>query len=132
MRWIRRAALVVALAACAPYPPAPPPGNPQAQCDHARWVVSAAGDSLPDPWEFRCPGDADGDEALAVYNSQTHERFVVIGYPALDDDDGGVWLRYVVAHEFCHARAFEGLESNPWLDENATDACAARYGFPRP
>jgi hypothetical protein len=31
-------------------------------------------------------------------------------------------LRHVVAHEFCH--------SNGIRDEQAADACAARYGFP--
>lgn len=109
---------------------APGPGNPQAQCDYARWTVAETGDQLPAGWDFRCP-DPTWHDGMTVAMPDGH-HFVAIGYGSLDDDDGGAWLLYVTAHESCHARGYAGLEPDTWDSEQAADACAARYGFARP
>lgn len=41
--------------------------------------------------------------------------------------DPSLW-DYVVKHERCHARSYEGLEPQAFTDELATDECAARQG----
>lgn len=132
MRKAALLALPLVLAAACAMPPPPPPGHPTQQCDNARARVGLKGDVLPDGWVWLCPGTPDTGNGFTWYIPSTGERGVVIGPLALDDNDGGVWLRYVVAHELCHARLFEGQEPGDWRSEADAEACNTRYGFPFP
>ena len=100
-------------------PRAAAPAPTSARCTAARQAVENAGNHLPAGFDFRCPG-SDYPRWGATSVSPCGSCFVSINTAAIGPNDAV--LRYVIAHEFCHA--------NGVGDELAADACAARYGFP--
>jgi hypothetical protein len=88
------------------------------RCSAARRAVENAGLHLPAGFDYRCPSSEYARWGAASL-PPCDACFVAINVAAIGPSDAK--LRHVVAHEFCHAN---GLE-----DEQAADACAARYGF---
>ncbi|MGH9189053.1 MAG: hypothetical protein ACRD0Q_03330 [Acidimicrobiales bacterium] len=112
---------------------APPPvSSPAAErCEAARVWVTAAGLRVPAGWDYRCPDLARDDEGaqhwgIACWNcdggSYVGVNIVLIG-------PSDATLRYVVAHETCHAIEFMTLGLSTEL---TADLCAALHGAPRP
>lgn len=97
------------------------------RCVIARQTVEAKGDVLPAGFEYRCPAYAYGHWGVTS-GAPGAPHFVEINVSKIGPSDAK--LDYVVAHEFCHARAAVGLEQYTWTDEGTTDQCAANYGFP--
>jgi hypothetical protein len=85
---------------------------------------------LPRGWDYICYADLGGNYAGYAQWWSTGGSWVGIDI-SMANQSAEAFL-YIVAHEFCHARAFEGLEGYNGTDEIATDYCAIRYGFPPP
>lgn len=114
----------------------PPPTPPvvvtaEERCASARQWVAQQGLVLPGGWGFRCPSRAVVDGAdrwgLACWNCEGTGSWI-----AVDIDRIGislVTLRYVIAHEICHAVDYTLLGLST---EIGADLCAALHGAPRP
>jgi len=116
----------------APSPPPSPSGTTVEQrCrDTFDWVVGQ-GLPLPGGWQFRCPDPALDPEGrphwgLACSHCATGS-FVAINVDLIGSSDAT--LRYVVAHEICHAIEYATLGLTT---EITADLCAALHGAPRP
>lgn len=96
------------------------------RCGAALDTVSRSGDRLPDGFTFRCSDGKATDGHWGTTSGQ--DRWIAADLEAIGPSDAK--LRYVVAHETCHARAYAGQEPFTWTDERAADQCAKRYGFP--
>jgi hypothetical protein len=110
------------------------PGNttPEERCANVRQWVAQQGLVLPDGWGYRCPGAAMENGTarfgLACWNCVGDG----VSWVAIDIGRIGAserWLRYVVAHEICHAKEFMTLGLSTEL---TADLCAALHGAPRP
>ena len=114
--------------------------SPQAQgpvgsrCTAARDDVEAVGLMLPAQFEYRCPGRTEtfvGDRqhwgtACFLMSLCPTTAYIAINPGRIGPSEAR--LRYVVAHETCHA--LDALAHRS-LDEAAADACAAAHGFVR-
>ena len=108
------------------------PADPR--CRAALRDVEAAGLALPDLFEYRCPGDArlfPGDTqhwgSTCAYASLCPDgAYVAVNPTAIGASEAR--MRYVVAHEICHALDF--LAHRP-VSEAGADSCAAAHRFPR-
>lgn len=113
--------------------PAPAPASTSAadRCAAARQWVDGQGLLLPAGYGFRCPGAAEMAGArwgITCWNCAPGSG----NYIAVDVDRIGpsdATLRYVVAHETCHAIDFALLGLST---EIGADLCAALHGAPRP
>ncbi|MEA2901862.1 MAG: hypothetical protein QOH36_1749 [Actinomycetota bacterium] len=113
-------------------PPAPASASATDRCAAARQWVDGQGLVLPAGYGFRCPGAAVMGETprwgVTCWNCAPGSG----NYIAVDIDRIGpsdATLRYVVAHETCHAIDFAltGIST-----EIGADLCAALHGAPRP
>lgn len=87
---------------------------------------------LPSGWGYRCPGQAqvNGSDrwGLACWNCQGDGSWIAVDVGRIGLSE--VALRYVVAHEICHANDYESpLHVSTEL---GADLCAALHGAPRP
>jgi hypothetical protein len=101
--------------------------TPDERCALSRGTVEHTGDVLPSGFVFRCP-DTTYPHWGVTSGASGQPHFIAVNLNRIGPDDAK--LRYVIAHENCHARAAVGLENYAWTDEEATDRCAADYGFP--
>ena len=110
------------------------PGNftPEERCANShQWVVDH-GLALPAGWGFRCPGQAlvNGAErwGVACWNCNGDgTSWIAVDIGRIGSSDAA--LRYVIAHETCHAIDYAGLGIT---SEVGADLCAALHGAPRP
>lgn len=115
-------------------PPVALPGNftPEERCATAhQWVVDH-GLALPAGWGFRCPGQAvvGGTErwGAACWNCNGDGvSWIAADIARIGASDAA--LRYVIAHETCHAIDYTTLGITT---EVGADVCAALHGAPRP
>ncbi len=118
--------------------PAPPPaerpswGNsPEQRCASALQWVSSHGLNLPAGWGYRCPGKAivNGAEkwGMACWNCEGTGSWIAVDIGRIGASDAT--LRYVVAHEICHAIDYMTLGAS---SELGADLCAATHGAARP
>ncbi|HUR18239.1 MAG TPA: hypothetical protein VMZ51_04795, partial [Acidimicrobiales bacterium] len=114
--------------------PATASGAMGSRCTAARSDVEAAGLVLPAQFEYRCPGSTEtftwdrqhwGTACFRMSLCPT-SAYIAINPGLIGPNEAR--LRYVVAHETCHA--LDSVARRP-LDEPAADACAAAHGFPR-
>lgn len=133
----------VAPAATAPPVTAPPatrpapvalPGNFTAEerCANARQWVAQHGLVLPAGWGYRCPGQAleNGTPrwGVACWNcAGDGQSWIAVDIGRIGASDKA--LRYVIAHEICHAIEYTTLGISTEL---TADLCAATHGAPRP
>lgn len=101
------------------------------RCEAARVWVAAAGLSVPAGWDFRCPDLARDEKGahhwgIACWNCEGGS-YVGVNIVLIGSSDAT--LRYVVAHETCHAIEFMTLGLSTEL---TADLCAALHGAPRP
>lgn len=101
--------------------------NDQERCDLSLGTVQHTGDVLPQGFEYRCPNSTYPHWGVTS-GAPDQPHFVSINVDKIGPNDAK--LRYTIAHELCHARAAVGEEPFYWRDEEATDRCAANYGFP--
>lgn len=105
-----------------------------ARCAAALSDVEAAGLVLPAQFEYRCPGSTElfaGDRqhwgtACSMASLCPGHSYIAINPGLIGPSEAR--LRYVVAHETCHAL---DIAARRPLDEPAADACAAAHGFRR-
>lgn len=105
-----------------------------ARCAAALSDVEAAGLVLPAQFEYRCPGSTElfaGDRqhwgtACSMASLCPGHSYIAINPGLIGRSEAR--LRYVVAHETCHAL---DITARRPLDEPAADACAAAHGFRR-
>jgi hypothetical protein len=109
------------------------PGNFTAEerCANARQWVAEHGLVLPAGWGFRCPGQAIVDGAakwgLACWNCNGDgQSWIAVDIGRIGASDKS--LRYVIAHEICHAIDYMTLGIST---EIGADLCAAVHGAPR-
>lgn len=110
------------------------PGAVGARCAAALSDVEAAGLVLPAQFEYRCPGSTElfaGDRqhwgtACSMASLCPGHSYIAINPGLIGPSEAR--LRYVVAHEICHAL---DIAARRPLDEPAADACAAAHGFRR-
>lgn len=109
------------------------PGNFTAEerCANARQWVAQQGLALPAGWGFRCPGQAVVDGAakwgMACWNCNGDgQSWIAVDIGRIGASDKT--LRYVIAHEICHAIDFTTLGISTEL---GADLCAATHGAPR-
>ena len=139
--------VVTTVAVTAPRPTAPPTtaapapaparvepswGNsPEQRCASALQWVSGQGLNLPAGWGYRCPGKAlvNGAEkwGLACWNCEGTGSWIAVDIGRIGSSDAA--LRYVVAHEICHAIDYMTLGAS---SELGADLCAATHGAARP
>jgi hypothetical protein len=118
-----------------PPPTAPPVTSatttPEQRCATARQWVEAHGLVLPAGWGFRCPGEAvvAGTDrwGVACWNCVGPGSWIAVDVSLIGPSDAA--LRYVIAHETCHALDYTGLGITT---EIGADLCAALHGAPRP
>jgi hypothetical protein len=110
------------------------PGNSTAEerCANARQWVAQQGLVLPTGWGYRCPGQAMVDGAprwgLACWNCNGDgQSWIAVDIGRIGASDKA--LRYVIAHETCHAIEYTTLGIST---EITADLCAATHGAPRP
>lgn len=110
------------------------PGNFTAEerCANARQWVAEHGLVLPAGWGYRCPGQAVVDGAarwgMACWNcTGDGQSWIAVDIGRIGASDKA--LRYVIAHEICHAIDYVGLGIST---EIGADLCAALHGAPRP
>ena len=87
---------------------------------------------LPAGWGFRCPGPAIVDGAprwgMACLNCEgDHTNWIAVDVGRIGPSEAA--LRYVIAHEICHAVEYMTLGLSTEL---TADLCAALHGAPRP
>jgi hypothetical protein len=113
--------------------PAPPPAaaSDAQRCAAALQWVSGRGLNLPPGWGFRCPGQALVDGVprwgMACWNCEGNGSWIAVDIARIGSSDAT--LRYVVAHELCHAQDYMLLGNS---SELGADLCAALHGAPRP
>jgi hypothetical protein len=123
---------VAPVAAAAPVaaPPAPSASTAE-RCAAARQWVEAHGLVLPAGYGFRCPGPAMQGETprwgITCWNCAGAGSYIAVDIDRIGPSDAT--LRYVVAHETCHANDFATLGVST---EIGADLCAALHGAPRP
>ena len=121
----------------APRPTTPPPvalptnNTPVERCANARQWVAEHGLALPAGWGFRCPGSANvNGEAkwgVACWNCEGNgSSWIAVDIGRIGASDKA--LRYVIAHETCHAIDYVTLGLTTELQ---ADLCAALHGAPR-
>jgi len=118
-----------------PPPTAPPVTSasvtPEARCAAARQWVEAHGLVLPAGWGFRCPGEAlvAGTDrwGVACWNCEGTGSWIAVDVGRIGPSEAT--LRYVIAHETCHAIDYTGLGITT---EIGADLCASVHGAPRP
>ena len=110
------------------------PGNFTAEerCANARQWVAQQGLVLPAGWGYRCPGQAIVDGAakwgMACWNCNGDgQSWIAVDIGRIGASDKA--LRYVIAHEICHAIEYLTLGIST---EVTADLCAATHGAPRP
>lgn len=115
-------------------PPVALPGNstPEERCANSRQWVAQQGLSLPAGWGFRCPGQAleNGTPrwGVACWNCNGDgQSWIAVDIGRIGASDRA--LRYVIAHETCHAIEYTTLGLST---EITADLCAATHGAPRP
>lgn len=127
-----RPAAVAAAPKTTPEPPVALPGNttPAERCANARQWVAEHGLALPAGWGFRCPGSAIvGGEprwGVACWNCDGTGNWIAVDIGRIGSSDKA--LRYVIAHETCHAIDYMLLGITT---EIGADLCAALHGAPR-
>ncbi|HUQ62867.1 MAG TPA: hypothetical protein VM121_03850 [Acidimicrobiales bacterium] len=103
------------------------------RCSAARQWVAAHGLNLPAGFAFRCPDAALFADGASRWGVTCWNCGVGTGsYIAINIDRIGAsdeTLRYVVAHETCHAIENVAIHTT---SEASADACAAAHGAPRP
>jgi hypothetical protein len=122
--------------AAAPAPPAPAPSPSPApseaeRCDAARQWVGERGLVVPRGWDYRCPDEARDERGgehwgIACWNCEGGSH-VGINVRLIGPSDAN--LRYVVAHEICHAIDYVTLGISTEL---TADLCATLHGAGRP
>lgn len=125
-----------ARAVTAPAPSPPPPAVPAAaseadRCEAARRWVAERGLEAPSGWAFRCPDEArdergQGHWGIACWNCEGGS-YIGINIRLIGSSDAA--LRYVVAHEICHAVDYVTLGLSTEL---TADLCATLHGAVRP
>jgi hypothetical protein len=124
-------------------PPAPAPTAPpttalswgdstEQRCASALQWVGGQGLKLPGGWGYRCPSKAivNGAEkwGLACWNcAGDGQSYIAVDIARIGSSDAA--LRYVVAHEVCHAIDYMTLGAS---SEIGADLCAATHGAARP
>jgi hypothetical protein len=117
----------------APAPVAQPTNDsPEARCASAHQWVVGQGLPLPAGWGFRCPGSAvvAGAErwGVACWNCEgTGSSWIAVDVGRIGASTAA--LRYVIAHETCHAIDYTTLGITT---EIGADLCAALHGAPHP
>jgi hypothetical protein len=117
----------------APAPVAQPTGSsPEERCAIAHQWVMEHGLSLPAGWGFRCPGSAIVAGAprwgVACWNCEGNgANWIAVDVGRIGASTAA--LRYVIAHETCHAIDYMGLGITT---EVGADLCAALHGAPHP
>lgn len=112
--------------------PSGAPTDPAIRCERERSAVELTGLVLPGGFEYRCPGSTHlfiGDRqhwgTICAYASLCpRSAYVAINPAVIGPNDAR--LRYVIAHEFCHARDYQARRP---VRESTADACAAAHGF---
>lgn len=124
----------VAAPAPAPTPTRAAPSSSSSnaeRCAAARQWVEAHGLVLPAGYGFRCPGPAMQGETprwgITCWNCAGAGSYIAVDIDRIGPSDAA--LRYVVAHETCHAIDFATLGIST---EIGADLCAALHGAPRP
>ncbi len=110
--------------------PAPASASAADRCAAAHQWVEAHGLVLPAGYGFRCPGPALQGETprwgITCWNCQGAGSYIAIDIDRIGASDAN--LRYVIAHETCHAIDFATLGLST---EIGADLCAALHGAPR-
>ncbi len=105
--------------------------SPEERCAAARRWVDQQGLPLPAGWGFKCPGSAivagQARWGVACWNCDGTGNWIAVDIGRIGASDAA--LRYVVAHETCHAIDYMGLGITT---EVGADLCAALHGAPRP
>ena len=133
-----RAAAPVTTPATAPPTTKPAPAAPPAsstaeeRCANARQWVAQQGLVVPAGWGYRCPGQAIVDGApkwgMACWNCNGDgQSWIAVDIGRIGASDKA--LRYVIAHEICHAKDYTTLGIST---EIGADLCAATHGAARP
>ena len=94
--------------------------------------VAQHGLALPAGWTMRCPGSAIVSGAprwgVACWNCEgNNANYIAVDIARIGASDAA--LRYVIAHETCHAIDYMTLGISTEL---GADLCAALHGAPRP
>jgi hypothetical protein len=109
-----------------------PAASAAERCSAARQWVAAHGLTLPSGFAFRCPDAALFADGASRWGVTCWNCGIGTGsYIAINIDRIGAsdeTLRYVVAHETCHA--IENVAVHTTTEASA-DACAAAHGAPR-
>jgi len=106
--------------------------SPAERCAAARQWVVQHGLALPAAWGFRCPGAAvvagTPRWGLACWNCEGNgSSWIAVDIGRIGASEAA--LRYVIAHETCHAIDYMTLGLTTEL---TADLCAALHGAPRP
>lgn len=106
--------------------------SPEERCMAALRWLAGQGLALPAGWGFRCPGVAlergVAKWGVACWNCELDgNNWIAVDVGRIGASDAT--LRYVVAHETCHANDYAGLGLTTEL---GADLCAALHGAPRP
>jgi hypothetical protein len=116
----------------APAPVASGGASGPERCASASQWLAQQGLRLPAGWGYRCPGAAVLNGAshwgVACWNCEGNgASWIAADVDRIGSSDAA--LRYVVAHETCHAidYATTGVTT-----EAGADLCAAQHGAPRP
>ncbi len=112
---------------------APTTATPEARCAEARQWVAEHGLTLPAGWGFRCPGTAivagEARWGVACWNCEGNgSSWIAVDIGRIGSSTAA--LRYVIAHETCHAIDYVGVLGI--TTEVGADLCAAVHGAPRP
>jgi hypothetical protein len=109
---------------------ASPVASAEERCAAALKWVGQHGLALPAGWGFRCPGQALENGVprwgIACWNCEGAGSWIAIDVVRIGASDAT--LRYVIAHEICHAIDYVGLGTST---EVGADLCAALHGAPR-
>ncbi len=101
------------------------------RCAAARQWVDAQGLILPPGYGYRCPGPALQGETprwgITCWNCEGAGSYIAVDIARIGPSDAT--LRYVVAHETCHAIDFAHTGVST---EIGADLCALLHGAPRP
>ena len=106
--------------------------SPEERCVTALRWLAGQNLTLPAGWGFRCPGLALEGGAprwgIACWNCELDgNNWIAVDVARIGPSDAT--LRYVIAHETCHANDYAGLGITTEL---GADLCAALHGAPRP